>query len=77
MTGAIEHTERMVAESHGADWVFCDGEGGSLRKSNVLRRSFKSLVRNAGLPSIRFHDVRHNTELRRSPRLWPSHLDDH
>jgi integrase len=54
-----EHKERMVAEGHGADRVFCDTEGGALRKSNVRRRSFHPLVRKAGVPTIRFHDLRH------------------
>ena len=55
----VEHKDRMEAEGHKADWVFCDGEGGALRKSNVLRRSFKPLVKEAGVPAIRFHDLRH------------------
>jgi integrase len=55
----IEHRDRMAAECHGADWVFCAGEGGPLRKSNVRRRSFLPLVRKAGVPVIRFHDLRH------------------
>jgi integrase len=39
--------------------VFCDADGGPLRKSNVIRRSFHPLLRRAGLPHIRFHDLRH------------------
>lgn len=39
--------------------VFCDRQGGFLRRSNVQRRSFRKLTRAAGLPPIRFHDLRH------------------
>src|ERR1051325_1345637 len=39
--------------------VFCDGEGGFLRRSNVSRRSFLPLLTRAGLSQIRFHDLRH------------------
>jgi integrase len=55
-----EHRERMAAEGHGeVAWVFCDTDGKPLRKSNVMRRSFNPLVEAAGVPLIRFHDLRH------------------
>jgi integrase len=54
-----EHRQRMLAEGHPHGWVFCDTEGGPLRKSNLVRRSFHPLLRRAGLPHIRFHDLRH------------------
>lgn len=54
-----EHRKSMIREGNSGPWVFCDSEGGPLRKSNLIRRSFKPLLRNAGLPSIRFHDLRH------------------
>jgi integrase len=40
-------------------WVFADSNGGPLRKSNLIRRSFKPLLEAASLPNIRFHDLRH------------------
>ena len=53
--------ERLAA---GPTWreqglVFSDACGGPLRGSNVQRRSFAPLMRAAGVPQIRFHDLRH------------------
>jgi integrase len=39
--------------------VFTDSRGGPLRKRNLLRRWFHPLVAKAGLPRMRFHDLRH------------------
>jgi integrase len=39
--------------------VFCDSQGGWLRKSNVVRDSFDRIVKRAKQPRIRFHDLRH------------------
>lgn len=55
----IEHKARMLKEGHDVPWVFCDSRGGPIHKSNLLRRSFKPLLKKAGLPEIRFHDLRH------------------
>jgi integrase len=56
-----EHRKRMLAEGWDvkAGQVFVDEKGGFLRKSNVSRRSFRSIMKRAGLPRIRFHDLRH------------------
>jgi integrase len=40
--------------------VFTDHNGGPLRKGNVRRRSFEPLLRRAGIPRIRLHDLRHS-----------------
>jgi integrase len=53
------HRARMGAEGHLDGPVFCDTHGGWLRKSNFLRQVFKPLLRRAGLPEARFHDLRH------------------
>src|SRR5205807_7025156 len=53
------HRERMMIEGHPDELVFCDTRGGPLRKSNLVRRSFLPLLKRAGLPTIRFHDLRH------------------
>ena len=49
MEALAEHRKRMLAEGHyAADKpVFCAPEGGWLRKSNVLRRSFQPVVERA------------------------------
>ena len=56
-----EHRRAMLAEGHyRADGpVFCSPDGGFLRRSNVLRRSFQPILKRAGLPIIRPYDLRH------------------
>ena len=39
--------------------VFASEIGTPLEASNMVRRSFKPLLQRAGLPRIRFHDLRH------------------
>jgi len=56
------HKALLVAEGHDdVTLVFCDSSGGPLRKSNVIRKSFKPLLKRAGLPNMRFHDLRHTS----------------
>jgi integrase len=57
----LDHRARMQAEGHyRADGlVFVDTAGKPIRKSNLRRRSFEPLLQRAGLPRIRFHDLRH------------------
>jgi integrase len=55
-----EHRKKMMAEGHAAGPVFCDTKGKPLRESNVIRRSFRKILKKAGLPAtVRFHDLRH------------------
>ena len=42
-----------------SDLVFVTTQGTPLDPSNLVARSFKPLLRRAGLPDIRFHDLRH------------------
>jgi hypothetical protein len=44
----------MAAEGHGnVPWVFCDTAGGPLRRSHFHDRTFKPLLKEAGLPPIK------------------------
>ncbi len=43
-----------------AGLVFANGTGGPLEAQNVVNRHFKPLLQRAGLPAIRFHDLRHS-----------------
>lgn len=39
-------------------WVFCNTIGKPIEVGNMIRRSFRLILTKAGLPIIRFHDVR-------------------
>jgi len=58
---ANENKTRLVA---GSDWrdldlVFTTSKGTPIEKSN-LHRDYKKILKDAGLPSIRLHDLRHS-----------------
>ena len=56
----VDHRKVMLTEGQaGTPIVFCDGNGGYLRVSNIRRRSFLPLIEKAEVPRIRFHDMRH------------------
>jgi integrase len=40
-------------------WVFCNSVGRPIEVASLLTRSFRPLLEKAGLPRIRFHDLRH------------------
>ena len=61
-----EHRQRQNEErlEYGPSWedsglVFPNHRGRPMAKENLLRRSFWPLVERAGVPRIRFHDLRH------------------
>ena len=41
------------------DLVFTTGVGTPISRADLITRSFKPLLRKAGLPIVRFHDLRH------------------
>lgn len=60
MKALVRHRAAMLAEGNIAGPVFCDHQGGFLRKGNVSRRSFRPMITKANVPAIRFHDLRHS-----------------
>ena len=52
-----ERIRAIAWEDH--DLIFCNAVGRHIQASNLLRRSFRPLLARAGLPIIRFHDLRH------------------
>src|SRR5262249_31673586 len=57
---ARQLAERMAAETwedHGFVFTWRDGE--PMRGTNVLQNDFRPLLKRAGLPPIRLHDLRH------------------
>jgi integrase len=49
----------LSADVKSSTWVFCDKEGRPLRGSHVVRDSLFKVLKEANLPRIRFHDLRH------------------
>jgi integrase len=61
-----QHRERQESEgsARGHRWnnhdlVFCTRRGTPIRRDNLHDKHWKPLLRRAGLPDIRFHDLRH------------------
>lgn len=56
------HRARMVAEGLAdVPWVFCDRRGEPLRRGPFHFNEYKPLLAKAGLPKMRFHDLRHTS----------------
>ena len=61
-----DHLERQLGENDrvGSLWsenglIFASETGEPLNRHNLSQRTFKPLLKRAGLPQIRFHDLRH------------------
>lgn len=59
LAALAEHRKAMLAEGHIDSHVFCDTAGGWLRKSNFRRNAHNPILKAAGVPRVRFHDLRH------------------
>jgi integrase len=55
----VDHRAAMMAEGNIAAVVFCTRTGQYISRSNFTAQVFKPLLKRAGLPRIRFHDLRH------------------
>ncbi len=55
----LEGMERMGSLYRPGGLVFANEVGGIVNPSNLRNRSLKALLKRAGLPPIRFHDLRH------------------
>ena len=51
--------EALRGHPRSSEWVFSSKKGTSLSVHNLHNRSWRPLLREAGLPHIRFHDLRH------------------
>ncbi len=61
----VEERLQLGAAWEDNDLVFANVVGRPIAAGNLLRRSFEPLLRRAGLPRIRFHDLRHTLLLGR------------
>jgi len=58
----VRHRARLLKEGlAGVAWVFPNRSGGPWRRSHLHFNEFKPLLKLAGLPDIRFHDLRHTS----------------
>lgn len=57
-----QNEQRLLAgpEWEDYDLVFCNSVGKPIEVGNMTRRSFRPILQKAGLPIIRFHDLRHS-----------------
>jgi integrase len=55
----LEERMRLAELWKDNDLVFTTGVGTPISRADLITRSFKPLLRRAGLPDIRFHDLRH------------------
>ena len=54
-----ENRRLLGADYHDADLVFCQPTGKPLHLHNVVARDFREVCARAGVPRVRFHDLRH------------------
>lgn len=55
-----DETRRLLGSAYQAhDLVFCQADGKPLHAHNLVMRDFRRVISKAGLPRIRFHDLRH------------------
>ncbi len=57
----IEERLKLGAAWEDLDLIFPNEVGKPIERQNLIRRSFKKLLQKAGLPDVRFHDLRHTS----------------
>ena len=73
----LEDIERLGDLYHDHGLVFTSGVGTLINPTNLRRRSFAQLLQRAGLPQIRFHDLRHTcATLLLSRNVHPKYVQD-
>ena len=55
----LEEKMKLVGHYKDHGLIFASGVGTPINPENLIKRSFKPLLEKAGLPKIRFHDLRH------------------
>jgi len=55
----IDEEKKRVKDWDEQGWLFPNRKGRYIDPVNLSRRSFQSLIKKAGVPKIRFHDLRH------------------
>jgi integrase len=57
----LSRSALAALKNHGrtGEWVFCTGAGTPISVHNLHNRSWKPLLKKAGLPHKRLHDLRH------------------
>ena len=56
----LRHRDRQSVSPLPSAWIFSDEKGGPLRRQNFRRRVWGPLAKVAGVPGLRFHDLRHS-----------------
>ena len=59
ITALRNHKAKLKVAHLPTALVFTGTQGAALRKNNLLRRWYHPLIKKAGLPRMRFHDLRH------------------
>lgn len=56
----LDYRQRIGSEFRDHGLVFCQPNGKPLHAHNIVQRDFRRVTRRAGVPRIRFHDLRHS-----------------